>query len=198
MFVLLLAGCGDKPADPPIAFYGDSLTAHWKLEKFFPGKDYLNFGTSGRTATMLSDAFDSTLRQVNTGTVVILAGTNDVLFGVDDANLVFFVLTAMYDKAKADGMRFVVCTLPPMRGVHAVFNPVITNLNNQLRSYAQRNAIPLADYYSVLVDPATGALQDRYAAVTNGQLDTVHVNDAGYTVMTPLAAKAIGSIKSAP
>jgi lysophospholipase L1-like esterase len=54
-----------------------------------------------------------------------------------------------------------------------------------LKAYAAANRIPLADYYSALVDPADGELQPAFAA------DTVHLNDAAYTAITPIAQAAL-------
>jgi lysophospholipase L1-like esterase len=115
---------------------------------------------------------------------MILAGTNDVLQG-DNAGHIFSVLTAMYDQSRSQGIRFVICTLPPMRSTEAVHNPVIVDLNSQLKAYAAANRIPLADYYSALVDPTDGELQAAFAA------DNVHINDAGYAVITPIAQAAL-------
>lgn len=204
--VVLLVGCGgsvqSKPAPPPtaqakiVAFYGDSLTANWNLAKSFPGDPYMNEGTGGRTAVMLTDSFDATVPPTKPNAVMILAGTNDV-FGGDTADHIFSVLTVMYGKSKTDGIPFAICTVPPMRTTDAFHNPVIVDLDNQLRAYAVANKIPLADYYSALVDPASGELRTDFTKVldgTNGQLDTVHINDAGYAAITPLAAKAISEL----
>jgi lysophospholipase L1-like esterase len=72
-----------------------------------------------------------------------------------------------------------------MRSPEAVHNPVIVDLNSQLKAYAAANRIPLADYYSALVDPTDGELQAAFAA------DNVHINDAGYAVITPIAQAAL-------
>jgi len=190
---LLLAGCAGRiqqqqlqiPVRPFTAiFYGDSLTSFWDLSKSFPGSPYTNDGVFGATAVTLAADFGATVSPAHPGSVMILAGTNDVLQG-DNAGHIFSVLTAMYSQSRSQGIRFVICTLPPMRSTEAVHNPVIVDLNSQLKAYAAANRIPLADYYSALVDPANGELQAAFAA------DTVHLNDAGYAAITPIAQAAL-------
>jgi len=190
---LLLAGCAGQvqqlqpqvQARPFSAiFYGDSLTSFWNLSQSFPGSPYINRGVFGATAVTLASDFDTTVSSAHPGSVMILAGTNDVLQG-DNAGHIFSVLTAMYAQSRSQGIRFVICTLPPMRSTEAFHNPVIVDLNSQLKAYATANRIPLADYYSALVDPADGELQPSFAA------DTVHLSDAGYVAITPVAQAAL-------
>jgi len=190
---LLLAGCGGQvqqlqphiQARPFSAiFYGDSLTSFWDLAKSFPGSRYTNDGIFGATAVTLASDFDTTVLPSHPDSVMILAGTNDVLQG-DNAAHIFSVLTGMYSQSRTQGIRFVICTLPPMRSTEAFHNPVIVDLNSQLRAYAAANRVPLADYYSALVDPADGELQATFAA------DTVHLNDAGYAAIAPIAQVAL-------
>jgi lysophospholipase L1-like esterase len=191
--VLLLAGCAGQVQQPqpqiqarPFSaiFYGDSLTSFWDLSKSFPGSPYTNDGVFGATAVTLASDFDTTVSPAHPGSVMILAGTNDVLQG-DNAGHIFSVLTAMYSQSRSQGIRFVICTLPPMRSTEAFHNPVIVDLNSQLKAYAAANRIPLADYYSALVDPADGELQPAFAA------DAVHLSDAGYAAITPVAQAAL-------
>lgn len=190
---LLLAGCAGQVRQPqpqiqarPFSaiFYGDSLTSFWDLSQSFPGSPYINDGVFGATAVTLASDFDTTVSPSHPGSVMILAGTNDVLQG-DNAGHIFSVLAAMYTQSRSHGIRFVICTLPPMRSTEAVHNPVIVDLNTQLKAYATANKIPLADYYSALVDPADGELQTAFAA------DTVHLNDAGYAAISPIAQAAL-------
>jgi lysophospholipase L1-like esterase len=193
VLLLLLAGCAGRvrQTQPQIQarpfsaiFYGDSLTSFWNLSKSFPGSPYVNDGVFGATAVTLASDFDTTVASAHPGSVMILAGTNDVLQG-DNAGHIFSVLTTMYTQSRNQGIRFVICTLPPMRSTEAFHNPVIVDLNSQLKAYAAANRIPLADYYSALVDPADGELQAAFAA------DTIHLSDAGYAAIAPIAQAAL-------
>ena len=193
VMALLLAGCPGRvqQVQPQIqarpftaVFYGDSLTSFWNLAQSFPGSAYINRGVFGATAVTLASDFDTSVSSSHPSSVMILAGTNDVLQG-DNASHIFSVLTGMYSQSRSEGIRFVICTLPPMRSTEAFHNPVIVDLNSQLKAYAAANRIPLADYYSVLVDPADGELQPAFAA------DTVHLSDAGYAAIAPLAQAAL-------
>lgn len=188
VLVLALAGCAGQVQQQPqiqgrpfsALFYGDSLIFFWDFSKSFPGSPYTKDGVFGATAVTLAADFDTSVSLHHPGSVMILAGTNDVLNG-DNAGHIFSVLTAMYGQSRSQGIRFVICTLPPMRSTEAFHNPVIVDLNSQLKAYAAANRIPVADYYSALVDPSDGELQPAFAA------DNVHINDAGYAAITPIA-----------
>lgn len=195
--LLALTGCGGsatavmpvtKTASKAVTFYGDSITQFWNLGQSFPGKPYANDGHFGFTAFTLAADFDSSVLPTHPQAVIILAGTNDVLQGDTAANI-FATLMGMYAKAKADGLPVVVCTLPPMAAsAGAAHNAVIVELNGMLRTYAASNNVPLADYYSVLADSSTGELKAAYSA------DNVHLTQAGYDAITPVAAKAIAGL----
>ena len=190
--ISFFTGCGGSVQHPqphPLAlavtFYGDSLTQFWNLPQSFPGKSYTNDGHFGFTAAVLSDDFDVFVPSTHPSVVMILAGTNDVLQN-DNADHIFMSLNSMYNKARSYGIPFVVSTIPPMAGAAGIaHNAVITDVNARLRSYASSQSLPLADYYSVLVDPATGDLQSLFSA------DNVHLTQAGYDAITPVAAKVI-------
>jgi lysophospholipase L1-like esterase len=89
----------------------------------------------------------------------------------------------------AAGIKVVLCTVPPENGTWAAFNPAIVDLNTQIVSYGATSGTTVADYYSVIVDPATGLMKAAYAA------DDTHLNAAGYQAITPLAANAIANAK---
>lgn len=203
--VLLLAviiGCGGSvrqsqpQAQQPVlvsaTFYGDSLTQFWQLDQFFPGKLYTNEGKFGFTAVTLSDDFSTFVPPTHPDIVMVLAGTNDVLQN-DNANHIVTTLAGMFDKPRANGIPFVViCTLPPMAGdAGLAHNAVIVDVNAQLRNYAAQHMLPLADYYSVLADPVTGELEPQFS------VDNVHLTQAAYDAMSPVAAKTIAGIRMA-
>jgi hypothetical protein len=70
-------------------FYGDSLTSFWDLSKSFPGSPYTNDGVFGATAVTLASDFGASVSPAHPGTVMMLAGTNDVLQG--DTPVTFFL-----------------------------------------------------------------------------------------------------------
>jgi lysophospholipase L1-like esterase len=195
ILMLTLLGCGGNVTAPApktesiaVTFYGDSLTQFWNLGQSFPAKPYTNDGHFGFTAVMLASDFDASVPPTHPGAVMILAGTNDVLQG-DTAAHIFTVLTGMYDNARADGLPFAVCTLPPMAASAGLaHNAVIVDLNSRLRAYAQAQKIPLADYYTALADPVSGELQAAFSS------DNVHLTAAGYAAISPVASKAISAI----
>src|SRR4029077_12107331 len=61
-----------------VVFFGDSITAMWKLDVSFPGKPYINRGISGQTTPQLLVRFRPDVIALQPKVVVILAGTNDI------------------------------------------------------------------------------------------------------------------------
>jgi len=61
-----------------VVFMGDSITDIWKLEKWFPGKPYVNRGIGGQTTPQMLIRFRPDVIDLDPKVVVILAGTNDI------------------------------------------------------------------------------------------------------------------------
>ena len=57
---------------------GDSITDIWKLDKYFPGKPYVNRGIGGQTTPQMLIRFRPDVIALQPKVVVILAGTNDI------------------------------------------------------------------------------------------------------------------------
>ena len=61
-----------------VVFLGDSITDGWPLEKYFPGKAYVNRGIGGQTTPQILIRFREDVINLRPAAVVILAGTNDI------------------------------------------------------------------------------------------------------------------------
>jgi lysophospholipase L1-like esterase len=101
---------------------------------------------------------------MNPDKVFILAGYSDVLTPVSQtiANI-----SSMVDQMMAAGIQPILCTLPPTPPVDiplGIPNPDVVRINLGLRSLAELRGIPLVDFYSLLVDPATGLYKAGYSA----------------------------------
>lgn len=114
---LLFAGCGaivaPKPVNNPVpinhaqagragvVFLGDSVSARWPLDTYFPGKNYVDAGIGGQTTAQILARLPDVLSGAQTctsitgvapftcqsitppATVMIFAGWNDILGGLD-------------------------------------------------------------------------------------------------------------------
>lgn len=193
----------DAATPPPargeqrVVFLGDSITEMWgrRGSAFFPGKPYINRGISGQTSPQMVLRFHQDVVDLHPRVVVILAGTNDIAekTGPMTPEMTLDNLRAMVEMARANGIRPVICSIPPdadfywNKGLSPA--PKIREWNAKLEAWAKSQNVVWVDYYTPLAD-ANGGMKDGMS------LDGTHPTPAGYAVMAPLAeagiAKALG------
>ena len=66
------------PSNPRVVFFGDSITDFWRLNEYFPEKDYLNRGIAGQTTGEMLQRMQADVVALRPQAVLILAGTNDL------------------------------------------------------------------------------------------------------------------------
>lgn len=173
--LLALSGCRAVPSiggsfNQSIVFIGDSITARWNLPDYF-GIPYPNRGISGQTAEQIAARFQNDVVSIKPENVVILAGTNDILAGTD-LTLVHDTIHQMAQTATANGIRPIVCTIPPMVG----HTDAVLSLNSLLKNDPSLQVT--CDYYQALTtadgDLISGTLND----------DGIHPSVFGYERMT--------------
>jgi len=175
-----------------VVFYGDSITDNWGRHagSFFPGKPYVNRGISGQTTPQMVVRFRQDVINLHPAAVVILAGTNDVAgnTGPMTPEMTEDNFKSMADLAKANGIRVIVASILPAADYswHPGQKPAlkIQALNSWLAGYCVNHSITYLDYYSAMADD-NGGMKPGLSS------DGVHPNDAGYTIMAPLAQAAI-------
>lgn len=175
-----------------VVFFGDSITEGWgrRGDAFFPGKPYVNRGISGQTTAQMVVRFHQDVVDLHPRVVVILAGTNDVAenTGPMTPEMTLDNFRAMAEMARANGIRVVVCAIPPAgdfpwrKGLEPAGK--IRALNARLEAWSKAEGIAWVDYYTPLAD-ANGAMQPGLS------LDGVHPTAAGYAIMAPLAEAGI-------
>jgi lysophospholipase L1-like esterase len=177
-----------------VVFYGDSITDAWGRRPgtgtFFPGKPYVNRGISGQTTAQMVVRFHPDVVDLHPAVVVILAGTNDVAqnTGPMTEEMTIDDFRAMTEIARANGIKVVVASILPAaefwwhKGLEPA--PKIRALNARLEAWVKSQGIVWVDYYSPMAD-ASGAMKAGLSA------DGVHPNEAGYTIMAPLAEAGI-------
>ena len=185
------------PAAPDaqrVVFFGDSITDAWGRSEttgvFFPGKPYVNRGISGQTTPQMLVRFQQDVVQLHPAAVVILAGTNDIAgnTGPSTQQMIEDNYTSMAEIAKQNGIKVVFASITPAfaypwkPGIQPVER--IRELNKWLQDFCSRNGCVYLDYYSSMVD-ANGAMLPGLSS------DGVHPTAKGYSVMAPLAERAI-------
>lgn len=177
-----------------VVFFGDSITDIWKLEDYFPGKPYINRGIGGQTTSQMLVRFRQDVIDLHPKVVVILAGTNDIAgnTGPISNDDIGANLASMAELARAHNIRVVLSSLLPVHNYTPksqdffAQRPMarIVALNDWLKGYCAGANLVYLDYFSALVDDK-GLLKRDLAD------DGLHPNQAGFTIMAPLAEKAI-------
>jgi lysophospholipase L1-like esterase len=187
-----------RPADPSrVVFMGDSITDMWSLEKYFPGKPYVNRGIGGQTTPQMLVRMYPDVISLHPSVMVIMAGTNDIAHNTGPATIGMIQdnFRAMVELAKGHNIKIVICSLTPVSDYtsrkQTVSRPPsdILLLNEWLKKYADEIHAGYVDYHSAIVD-TKGYLKEGYS------MDGLHPNDKGYELMAPLVQAAIAKIQN--
>mgnify|MGYP004587242141 FL=1 len=188
------AGANQALVDTPlVVFMGNSITDHWDNihPEFFTANHYANRGISGQVTSQMLARFQADVIQLHPQIVVILAGTNDIALnnGYIAIEHIAENIQSMCELAQHHHIQPIICSVLPAYEYawrKEVESPatVIRQLNGLLQTYAEKNDIPYADYYSALADER-GGLPEKYSK------DGVHPTAAGYDIMEPIITAEI-------
>jgi lysophospholipase L1-like esterase len=190
-----------QPGKPRVVFLGDSITDLWRLNEYFPDRDFVNRGISGQITSQMLARMKSDVTDLHPAAVVILAGTNDLARGIpltsveDD-----YVMLA--DLASAAKVKVIFASLLPVSDAHKDADPsyertpsypplYIRALNDWLRAFCAQRGYVYLDYYPVLIDN-----QGQFGADLSD--DGLHPNPKGYRLMAPLLLTAVTKAVVAP
>ena len=186
-----------KPGENRVVFIGDTLTENWGKGKtpFFPDKPYYNRGIADQTTPQMLVRFRQDVVSLQPKVVIIEGGLNDIgmVMGPGSEGTISDALYSMIDIAHAHNIKVVIASLNPVCNAYGIdqtrIRPVgkIAAINGTLRGIAKETNSIYLNYYSVLVDTAAGTRQMKKELTSN----CVDPNDAGYSLMAPLAEKAI-------
>lgn len=145
-----------------VVVIGDSITqqAYWvlELEKAL-GEKVTNLGIGGDSAKMMAMRFDRDVTPLKPEVCVIFGGSNDIAWGSSPASVAQGFLAPMARKAKAAGMRPVLCEILPRRGMAQK----VPLYNEEIRKLAAAEGVPLIAWHDALLDPAKGEMKEGYA-----------------------------------
>lgn len=179
---------------PRVVFLGDSITDGWRLNEYFPDRDFINRGISGQITGEMLGRMKADVLDLKPEAVLILAGTNDIARGVPlkaiEDNLVMIA-----DLAEAHKVKPLLASVLPVSDYHKDQNPAyemsrvrppqtIRALNDWIRGFCRERSYTYVDYFPEMAD-ASGSLKAELAD------DGLHPNGAGYRVMAPVALAAI-------
>jgi lysophospholipase L1-like esterase len=175
-----------------VVFLGDSITAGWDLEKYFPGKPYVNRGIGGQTTMQMVVRMHPDVIHLQPAAFILLAGTNDIArnTGPETQEMVEDNIRAICEMAESHRIKIILCLLTPISDYTKVKQSErrppadIVNLNHWIESYARDVHAAVADYYAALVDDK-GMLREGFSD------DGLHPNARGYELLAPVAEAAI-------
>jgi lysophospholipase L1-like esterase len=192
------AKLGPPAADRPrVVFFGDSITDSWRLNEYFPDRDFVNRGISGQTTDQMLVRMMADVIAVKPEAMLILAGTNDLYKGMPPA-ATKNNLSAIAELAQAYRIKVLIASVLPVSDYHKDRNPAfemtrthppgtIIELNNWIRNYCRERNFTYVDYYSAVVDRAGFFRADLSD-------DGLHPNSAGYRLMAPVALAAVDAV----
>jgi lysophospholipase L1-like esterase len=178
-----------------VVFIGDSITDFWDLQKYFPGKPYVNRGIGWQNTAQMLLRFRQDVINLHPRVVVILGGTNDIsgAYGPVSLEDIESNYQSMDQLARANGIEVIFASVLPVHNytpasldMYAMHPPEkILALNRWLQEYCKAKGHLFLDYYPALVDEK-GMMRKDFSE------DGCHPNVAAYGVMVPLAEAAIG------
>lgn len=182
------------PGQPRVVFLGDSITDGWRLNEYFPGRDFVNRGISGQVTGEMLGRMKADVLDLKPAAVLVLAGTNDIARGTP-VRTIANNLTMIADLAEFHKIKPIFASVLPVSDYHRDVNPqyartqqrppgTISELNKWLRAFCQSRGFTYVDYFSALAD-SNGLLKAEVAD------DGLHPNAQGYRLMAPLALGAI-------
>jgi lysophospholipase L1-like esterase len=179
-------------APTKVVFIGDSITEGWVTADprlFTDG--VIGRGISGQTSPQILLRFFQDVIELRPQVVHIMAGTNDIAGNTGPTTEQAFKnnIIAMVTLARAHHIQVALASILPASSFSwkPGLKPAVTikELNNWLRSYAQKSHIRYVDYYAVLNDTEGG-----FKAELSD--DGVHPNRDGYAAMRKPALVGIG------
>lgn len=183
-----------SPTAGRVVFFGDSITDGWRLNEYFPSKDFVNRGISGQITGEMLGRMKADVIDLRPKAMIILAGTNDLARGVAtrtiENNLIMIA-----ELAKEHNVKVLMCSILPVSDYHKTENPryemskvrppqQIREVNQWMQGYCRSGNCTYVDYFSAMVDSA-GMMQSDLAD------DGLHPNAKGYRIMAPIATRAI-------
>ena len=176
-----------------IIFMGDSITEEWGriMPEFFSNKQYINRGIGGQTTPQMLIRFRQDVIDLNPEAVVILAGTNDIAgnTGPSSVKMIINNLMSMAEIANKQNIQvFMSSILPVFRYPwnKSIIEPFkkIAEINNFMKDFSNREKLVYVDYHSHMVDSRPGLKLELTT-------DEVHLNQAGYIVMSEIINRVI-------
>ncbi len=173
-----------QPARPRVVFLGDSITGLWRLNEYFPARDFVNRGIAGQIADEMLGRVEADVIALRPEAMLLLGGADDIARGVPLEN-VENNLTAIAELAQSHGIKPMLASVLPAGESRADHPPeTILALNAWIENLCRQRNYIYVDYFSAMTGPS-GRLRPDLSD------DGLHPNSLGYRLMAPIALAAI-------
>jgi lysophospholipase L1-like esterase len=200
-------------AEGPIVFIGDSITYWWNQPLYVPKDQWLcqlvpaciDAGIGGQTSVQMLARFQSDVLAEHPKTVVIEAGTNDLLYAADPT---LFEpseqemptpyastdsIAQMAEFAAQAGIRVIIASVPITSAPQYDLNAAtVTAFNVELQALCVAHGYTYLDYQGLL--QVRNGEQDEALFLP----DAIHPNAAGYARMWILLSRVLGLAQPPP
>jgi lysophospholipase L1-like esterase len=160
-----------KTGSRRVVLLGDSITAQWRFNQYFPDEDFLNRGIGGQLTGQLLTRMKADVIDLKPAVVVIQGGNFDLARDVP-LELIASNVQLMADIAAANKIKVVIASVLPGNLQSAA-------INDWLKAFAAQRKFSYADFYGALADVAE--ISD----------DGLIPNSKGYRLMAPVLARAL-------
>ncbi|MFN0164842.1 MAG: SGNH/GDSL hydrolase family protein [Bryobacteraceae bacterium] len=182
------------PGKPRVVFLGDSITDGWRLNEYFPGRDFVNRGIGGQITGQMLGRLKADVLDLQPQAVVLLAGTNDLARGVS-VEAIRNNITVIAELLEKHRIRVLLASVLPVSDYHKEVNPrfeqtprrpaaKIKEINEWMKSFCAGRGFVYVDYYSAMMDGGGYLTRDMAD-------DGLHPNAKGYRVMASIVLEAI-------
>lgn len=173
-------------------FLGDSITERYPLATYYPGMVVVNRGIGGDTMGAMAaygvyDRLSTTVYNLNPKKVILMIGINDIIWvksaTIQEKSDQYAYLVWTLKKNLPNTEFYLVSTLP-CKGKYAYENANVKTFDENIKKTAETYGAQYLDVVPQFSDDK-GELKADLAA------DDVHLNPAGYQVLTNIYKKEI-------
>ena len=142
-----------SPREFPPEGRGDprSQYAYWIHERH-PEWRLVNQGVSGERSDQILKRFKKDVSDLKPDVVIVLAGVNDLYQGYE-TSWVLRNLESIYQEARHEGIRVLVCTILPVDRSTASLKRKIREVNEWIKHFSQDQGLGFCDTFQALQHP---------------------------------------------
>ena len=167
-----------------VVFLGDSITDLWRLNEYFPGRDFVNRGISGQVTDEMLARVEADVVALKPAAMLLLGGTNDIARGVP-IDIVENNIQAIAELTQSHGIKVLLASVLPAGESRSDHPPqTIVAVNAWIKNLCRLRNYVYVDYFAATVGPS-GQLRPDLSD------DGLHPNSLGYRLMAPVALVAI-------